>query len=188
MVGYILYQLEQCRSRTVKMPRKLQNHGVFSAVPGFYLTTACLGVFPTIFANNAKGSHTYNRVLAALYRPITIPRKRFSAGWATPFLPSGEIFFETKLWHCKGTLERPNDIYKNVLMSLSDLCSNGNIFPIFHAVQKYRQLEKENMLLVGFELTANQIALHIYTRQTRGLQSISETPAGYLPLISVCGL
>jgi hypothetical protein len=41
------------------------------------------------------------------------------------------------------------------------------------------------MLLVGFELTANQIALHMYTRQTRGLQSISETPAGYLPLIGV---
>jgi hypothetical protein len=85
----------------------------------------------------------YNSVLAASYRPIILPRKRFSARWATPFLPSGEIFLEIKLWHCKGTLERPNNIYKNVLMSLSDLCSNGNIFPTFHAVQKYRQLKKK---------------------------------------------
>jgi hypothetical protein len=131
MAGYILYQLEQCRSRTVKMPRKLLNHGVFSAVPGFYLTAACLGVFPPIFANNTTGTHLYNRVLAALYRPITIPRKRFFAEWATPFLPSGEIFLETKLWHCKGTLERPNDIYKNVLMSLSDLGRNGIYFRFF---------------------------------------------------------
>jgi hypothetical protein len=112
------------------MPRKLLNHGVFSAVPGFYLTRASLGVFPTILANNAKGTHLYSRVLAALYRPIIIPRKGFSAEWATPFRPSGEIFLERKLWHRKGTSKRPNDMYKNVLMSLSDLCSNRNIFPI----------------------------------------------------------
>jgi hypothetical protein len=131
-----LYQLEQCRSRTVKIPRKFLNHSVFSAVPGFYLTTACLGVFPTIIANNAKGTYLYSRVLAALYRPIIIPRKGFSAEWATPFQPSGKIFLETKLWCCKGTSKRPNDMYKNVLMSLSDLCSNGNIFPVFHVAQK----------------------------------------------------
>jgi hypothetical protein len=62
-----------------------------------------LGVFPTIFANNAKGTHLYNRVLAALYRPIIIPRKRFPTGWATPFLPSDEIFLETN----SGTAKAP---------------------------------------------------------------------------------
>jgi hypothetical protein len=87
-------------------------------------------VFPTILANNAKGTHFCSRVLATLYRPIIIPRKGFSAEWATPFRPSGEIFLERKLWHRKGTSKRPNDMYKNVLMSLSDLCSNRNIFPI----------------------------------------------------------
>jgi hypothetical protein len=131
-----LYQLEQCRSRTVKIPRKFLNHSVFSAVPGFYLTTACLGVFPTILVNNAKGTHLYSRVLAGLYRPLIIPIKRFSAGWATPFSPNGKTFVETKFWHCKGTSKRPNDMYKNVLMLLSDFCSNGNIFPVFHVAQK----------------------------------------------------
>jgi hypothetical protein len=67
-----------------------------------------------------------------LYRPIIIPRKGFCAEWATPFQPSGEIFLETKLWHRKGTSKRAIDMYKNVLMSLSDLCSNSSIF---HAVQ-----------------------------------------------------
>jgi hypothetical protein len=85
------------------MPRKLLNHGVFSAVPGFYLTAACLDGFPTILANNAKGTHLYNRGLAALYRPIIIPRKRFSAGSATPFLPSGEIFLKQN----SGTAKAP---------------------------------------------------------------------------------
>jgi diketogulonate reductase-like aldo/keto reductase len=40
-------------------------------------------------------------------------------------------------------------------------------FPFF-MLFKNIDLEKKNELLVECELTANQIALHVYTRQTRG--------------------
>jgi hypothetical protein len=62
-----------------------------------------LGVFPTILANNAKGTHLYNRVLAALNSPRIMLRKKSSAGWTTPLLLTGEIFVKTKLWAAKAS-------------------------------------------------------------------------------------
>jgi hypothetical protein len=58
---------------------------------------------------------------------------------------------------------------------------------LFKLVQ-YISNDAKRMLSLRFELTPNQSLLQNHTRQTRGLQSISETPASYQRLTSLCGL